>query len=373
MNVMALLGMPAPRDGSTPGASTGAIDAVQERVQAALSTVEPTILSTTEWWVMIGLMAVGTIGAAFFAASETGLYAVNRIRLRVRAARTTPPDMPAKILAGEIERLPSVLPAMLIGYNLFSAIGAYGLTTIFSAQGASEMKVILLNLFVITPILFVVTDTLPKELYRESPDILMYFSAPVIRWWRRLTTWVGVLPAIRALAKVVMRFATGSRGHETPPAARAHIHSLLKEGAGAGVVSQHQLTLLDRAFGLREADVGDEMIPWSKCCVIRVDWPRQRVLEVIGQRPFSRFPLVQGTRVLGIVDYVDLCLLGDAPLEKLARPPVKLASSIPVRDALKSLAMAESRMGIVMEAGRPIGLVTMKDLVEPLTGDLKAF
>jgi putative hemolysin len=344
-----------------------------ELIPAALRTVEPTVLTSTEWWMMVLLIVVGTLGAAFFAAGETGLYAVNRIRLRVRAARTSPPDLPAKILAGEIERLPSVLPAMLIGYNLFSAIGAYGLTTILDARGTSELQLILLNLFLITPILFVITDTLPKELYRESPDVLMYLSAPAIRLWRYITTYVGVLPAIRALARVVLRYAVGSRAHETAPQARAHIHSLLKEGAGAGVVSQHQLTLLDRAFGLREADVGDEMIPWSRCVTIKADWPRQRVLEVLGQKPFSRFPLVQGSRVLGIIEYVDLCLLPDAPLETLARPPVKLASSIPVRDALKSLALAESRMGIVMEAGRPIGLVTMKDLVEPLTGDLKAF
>ncbi|HZW05487.1 MAG TPA: CBS domain-containing protein, partial [Phycisphaerales bacterium] len=61
------------------------------------------------------------------------------------------------------------------------------------------------------------------------------------------------------------------------------------------------------------------------------------------------------------------------PVEQLMKPAVRLAAGVPVRDAMKRLMGAGERMAVVVENGRPIGLVTMKDLVEPLTGELRAW
>jgi CBS domain containing-hemolysin-like protein len=73
------------------------------------------------------------------------------------------------------------------------------------------------------------------------------------------------------------------------------------------------------------------------------------------------------------VEFVDLCLSDGRPVSQLVKPAVRLAAGVPVRDAMKTLVGEGSRMAVVMEGGRPIGLVTMKDLVEPLTGELRAW
>lgn len=331
-------------------------------------------LTAAQYWGWGAVAIIGAAGAAFFAGSETGLYSVNKVRLRVRAARSNPIDHSANLLSHEAQHTHNVLPAMLIGYNVFSAINALGMTAIMNGLGYSETWVIVINVVLLTPLLFVLADMLPKELFRADADRVMYRAAPLIKGWRLLLTYSGVLPVIQFLSKGLARLLTRKVDAETElEHTRAHIHALLKEGAQHGVMSEAQLTLLDRAFGLRETEVGDEMVPWSRCRVLHAEWPRDRVLAFIQNNPFSRFPLVEGGKLAGVVEYIDLCLHADKLPIELAHPPARLAATLPVRDALRSLASTSAKMGIVVEGGRPIGLVTVKDLVEPLTGELKAW
>ena len=331
------------------------------------------------WWGMVAALVIGTLGQALFAGLETGLYTVNRVRLRVRSSRKEQPDFSARILAGEVSRLPTVLPALLIGYNVAGAMGSYGLTVLLTDQGFGHGALLLINILAVTPVMFVVADMLPKEMFRADADRLMYPMASLLRAWRSLLTYTGVLPAVQWLAHGLSNLlikkagaspeAVGTEMEQT----RGHIHALLKEGATHGVMSEAQLTLVDRAFGLRESDVSDEMIPWSRCRVIQLAWTREGVLSFIQKHPYSRFPVADGGRLVGVVEHTAICLSEGRPVEQLMRPAVRLAASVPVRDAMKTLMSEGERMAVVVENGRPIGLVTMKDLVEPLTGELRAW
>jgi|GEM_PF-263626 len=336
-------------------------------------------------WVLLAL--VGMLGAAFFAGSEIGLYSVNRVRLRIRAARTNPTDRLARMLSGDVQRADRTLPALLIGFNLFSAVTSLGVTALLTARGYSEVQQVIINVVVLTPLLFVLVDTLPKEVFRADPDRFTYAAAPAVRLWRLVVTWTGVLPVVRAIAGVMSRVVT--RGAmDDPVQARQHIQTLLKEGAEHGVISLSQLTLLDQAFALRLSRVRDEMIPWARAQTIDVSWPRRRVLEYIAAHRASRFPLVDGRGLmLGLVSHLDLCTrLGDtggrgsqvtdaevpALLRSLVTPAVMLGPDTPVRAALATLVDQGTKMAIVVSGARPVGLVTVKDLIEPLTGELQA-
>ncbi|MFT3685777.1 MAG: CNNM domain-containing protein [Phycisphaerales bacterium] len=327
-------------------------------------------------WAMVCAVIVGTLGQGLFAGLETGMYTVNRVRLRVRSSRREKPDLSARMLSGEVNRLAEVLPALLIGYNIAGALASYGITVLLTEQGLGHWGLMLVNLFLVTPLAFVAADMLPKELFRADADRLMYSAAWMVRAWRLLLKYTGVLPVVQWLAhglsRVLVRRASSEGTGSEFEQARGHIHALLKEG-GNGVMSEAQLTLVDRAFGLRESEVSDEMIPWSRCRVVQVGWSRDAVLSYIERHRFSRFPVADGSRLLGVVELVDLCLSDGRPVSQLVKPAVRLAAGVPVRDAMKTLVSEGSRMAVVMEGGRPIGLVTMKDLVEPLTGELRAW
>ncbi|MCU0689668.1 MAG: hypothetical protein MUE97_08015, partial [Phycisphaerales bacterium] len=173
-------------------------------------------------------------------------------------------------------------------------------------------------------------------------DRLAYAASPAIRLWRLLVTYTGVLPLVRFIAAIISRVFAKSAA-DAPEASRQRMASLLKEGAQSGAISEQQLTLLDQAFALREATVGDEMIPWARVHKLDASMTRPQALRFIQRYPASRFPVVgdraSGNRalVLGVVEHLDLCTADDAApsIANLARPAPLLTPTTPVREALR--------------------------------------
>lgn len=327
---------------------------------------------------MFILALVGLAGAALCAGGEMGAYSVNRVRLALRVRGDGgKPDRAAAVLAAELEQAPRLLATLLIGYNVFSYANSIGTTALLQARGYGEVAIIALNVLVIAPVLFVLADSLPKELFRAQADRLTYAIARPLKWLRLFLTWTLVLPMVQWLARRLAALVHG--GDEAAvQSARERIASLIKEGAEDGAISQSQVTMLDRAFALRETTVGDEMVPWAKVHKIVSTTGRANVIEQMAARPVSRFPVIdQRGQVLGVVDFLKVMLEpGKTPVE-LAAKAVTLNARLPVREALVRLSAAGTGLAIVTADGaatsKPLGIVTAKDLVEPLTGELKAF
>lgn len=339
------------------------------------------------WWTLaIG----GTVLAGLAAGAEMGAYSVNKVRLSILSAPPLPgaPESTrhrlARTLSGELERPARLLATILIAYNLFSSAAALGTTELLIAGGYNEGQIILLNTLLIGPILFVIADTMPKELFRALADRLMYAIAPGLRLFRILLTLSGVLPLVQAVAALAERMIPtrtidkGAAATDVVTAARQRISELLKEGASHGVISESQVTLLDRAFGLRSTRVADEMVPWASCITLPENADRTRILATLSAHTCSRFPVIAakghaaGTPI-GTVDFLELIADPDAPLASRIRPTVHLAPDMPVREALVTMKTAGVRLAIVSDKGKPVGIVTAKDLVEPLIGELHAW
>lgn len=322
-------------------------------------------------------LIIGTAGASFAAGAEMGAYALNRVRLnlRARSAGGTPKLLSsARMLHDELANPTRTLAALLLTYNLMSYIAAEGLTGLLhDLLGLNEVQTLLFTVFIATPILFAINDAGPKEVFRLAGERLMYPLAPLLRLQRVILQYTLVLPAVQWLAHAADRLLPGGAAFDvqTP---RQNVAELLKEGAKHGVISETQASLLDRAMSLRDTSVGDEMVPWPRCRVIQDDWSRSRVLDFISAYPQSRFPLVNSKgAILGVVDALDICVTPNATLAQLCRPHVVVEPDMSVRAALSRLNDADARLAIVKLRGKPVGLVTEKDLIEPLTGEIAAW
>lgn len=333
-------------------------------------------MSTPEVLGYAALCLAGFVGSALCAGGEMGCYSVNRIRLslRARAAVLDPgSDEPARILADELEHAARLLAVLLVGYNLFSYCLTLGLAALLQARGYTEWTIILLTAFLIGPVLFVLIDTLPKELFRAEADTLTFALARPVRWLRLLLTFTLVLPATQIAARVASALLGGG-DDSSLPTARERMNALLKEGARHGAISESQATLLDRAMALRDATVRDEMTPWSRVHSLTLDTDPHKALASAAAAGSSRFPVLDSrNHVVGIIKLLDLCLQPDRPLADLLQPPVFLSPGLSVRAALLQLSETASPLAIVMDASKPAGVVTAKDLVEPLTGELAAW
>lgn len=311
---------------------------------------------------------VGIALAGLLAGLETGMYSLSRVRLSIRAARG---DRRSARLAAEYARPRRMLAALLVANAIAGWVASFGVSQIFDGLGYGPVKSVLLDLLVLVPVVFLFGEVLPKDLFRIHADRWMPRFAGFLVAVRLLLTMTALLPVVGAIGA----FATwifGGRGRSEVVEERARVWAMLAEGAGTGGLSDAQLGFADRVFTMRGISIGQEMKPWRQVATIRLEAAPAERARAFLQSGASRLPVIdRAGRVVGVVSATDHLSTPEASTEALARPALVLRAETPALEAIGAMRRDRARLAIVAEAPeRPLGIVTMKDLVEPLVGDL---
>jgi CBS domain containing-hemolysin-like protein len=323
---------------------------------------------------LVGYAALALVGftlSALFSGIETGVYTLNRVRLTVRVAQRDPA---ARRLKRELDNPNRALSTVLFGTNASNYAASYGLAALLHHFGLEDWTLIAVEAAVFTPLLFVFAETLPKDLFRTHTDSWTYrLSGPLVvaRWGLVLC---GFLPIVYGFGQLASRLFGAST--ERVVSARQHMSHLIKEGMGAGLLTESQTTLADRALATRARTVGNEAVAWSKVVTVPESADRALREAIMRRSPYSRFPVIdQAGRVQGILTLLDALLEPARTTTELLRDATTFGSSTPLRDALATLRARRQTMAIIVgpDGMSPIGLVTLKDLVEPITGELAAW
>lgn len=324
-------------------------------------------------WTLVG--AAGLAGSFICSGLETGFYSMNRVRLDVRAARI-PPDRAARFLKDGVEHPDRIITTLLIGNNVFGYLAALAAAALLEGRGHEGASLIIIDMLVLTPLLLIFCEALPKEMFRVEADRLTYRFAWALSLMRRTFAAVGLLPLVVGTARAVARRAArraGAHADESalPAEPRRRIEALLKEGAAQGTLSASQATLVERALAMRGATVADEMVPWHRVQLLPLDIERGRLVAFLTREAHAHYPVIDRRgRVVGVLWQPSVFLDPTLPLGELLREPARLPPALPVLEAIALVRASSARVGIIERGGRPLGMVTEKDLVEPLTGEI---
>ncbi len=318
--------------------------------------------------VMVACIAL----AAFYSGSETGFYCINRLRLRLRAGRGEPAAM---ALQHMVSRPRLAISTMLIGTN----IGLYLVTVLCTDQlrqaGFADHAELYSSLL-LPPVLLILAEVIPKALFQHHADRLMYqvvwpikVSGVVFYPLSILMQWLGGLPRLLFGAR---------RSTHRPLFTTDSFRFYLKEGADQGVLSGSQRTMAENILHLKHLDVAATMTPLEQVVMLSEDAPHVELLDVFRRHRYSRIPVYEDSRdnVVGLIHVIDLaCAEAAAPtVRDLTRWVVPIRKGTSVADALATLGQARQQLALVTDdAGRALGIVTVKDLVEEIVGELEAW
>ncbi|MEM6506224.1 MAG: CNNM domain-containing protein [Planctomycetota bacterium] len=321
------------------------------------------------FWIVV--MMLGFLGSALFSGMETGAYRLNRVRLYVLSSQG---QSSARSLERIVAKPASLIGTLLIGNNLCNYAGTAGLGIILAAMAMPVWQAVLINTVLVTLVLFIFGETLPKDLFAAHCDRLMYPLAKLLIFLKTLFTWTGVLPVVVAISALAIKLVGKAEGGALTP--RKRVEQMVREGAGVGLISSEQTELAQRALALSNRRVLAECTPWSE--VVKVfETTEQTALRRLAQEtPRSRMPVINAKgSIVGVVDMIDAMLIDEsesAPVRSAMQDPVYLMSSTTVREALAQMQRDHIGLAIVRQPnGKPAGVVTMKDLVEPLTGEIR--
>ena len=318
--------------------------------------------------IFILIFVFGVVLSALCSGLEIGAYTINRVRLAVRSGKGQRRAMRLKFELDHPERM---LITLLVLNNIANYLGSLGIAGVLKTGGVGPWSAVAINSVILVPILFVLAETLPKDLFRTFTDHWTYHFAWFMRYGRIMLTAIGVLPLIRLVVLLFTRMLGDSAARTR--SARQRVLSLMQEGAGSGVLSPVQVDLVDRALLLRECPVRSEMIRWREVRTIPLladQATRERILRACD---FARLPVVErGGRIAGIMHAMDAAVHPERSTHELIRPAVFLEPDTPALEALRLMRAERAQLAIVQTSGSssPLGVVAIKDLVEPLIGEV---
>ncbi|MFH0982876.1 MAG: CNNM domain-containing protein [Planctomycetota bacterium] len=322
---------------------------------------------------MIAVFVVAVFFSAVFSGSETGLYCLSPIRLRVRAEQG---DRRARRLQRVLRDSQTALSFTLLGTNLMNYLATASFALLMATQlGFSESEAEVYTTVIVTLIVLVFGEVVPKDLFRSHPDRLMLSASFILRVADTL-----LFPVVWVLTRLTTRLIvifSAKAGMQVPIEPRKEIARLLREEMMSSDHDEVHHEMVDRALSLAETPVHAVMTPRNRVVTIAAGAGRDKLLGVARARNHSLLPVYDRHphRVVGLAE-VHRLLDDDSwrTVGERMTPCLRLDPHEPVASALVRLQRERARMAVVVDQGGDLlGIVTLKDLLEELVGELTAW
>ena len=314
----------------------------------------------------LGIIAMAVV-EAFFSGMETGVYRLNRIRLRHRAEQ----GRPDAVRISRLIRNPQALVCTTLAGTNLSVYVSTAICTAMMVGLVGDDYAELAATLVLAPLLLVFAEALPKSMFQAHANVLVY----KLSWLLQVGAWV-LLP-ISTLLRGVTWVSTQIFGQA--PArpwslSEERLRYFLTEGAREGVLSPQQDAMARNIMALATVKVQQVMIPEEGVKMVPIDASLEDLRRAAAEHPHTRLPVYEADRhrVIGAVNLIDfVCAEGEPSVAELVRPLPRVSAERTIDEALVQLQKRRQVMSVVADSeGRAIGIVTMKDLVEEVAGEL---
>ena len=339
-----------------------------------MTPVGSTAASLLPWDLVIVVTAVCVIGSGFCSGCETGLMSVSRVRLW--HATRQHPHRRAEALQRLLGHLEDPILTCLIGTNLFLVLGTAVLTVALSARYGARGE--LLAMVIMSVVIIIFGEILPKVLYREYPERLTLASVG------------GILGMMVVLAPVrwLLRAYSLLWRRLLPPVAEDMVSPLDRQGVSALLLT-HTLggsqdlqfrQSLRRFLELANLDLGRIMRPLAQIVTVPASATVGECLQKAARSGYSRLPVraVEGDDLEGWILVRDLLFFAEPDRWDAALPPVLVRTPLLVDEAMSPHELFEElhaqgqQLAVVVDRrGGALGMVTLEDLIETVIGSIQ--
>lgn len=311
--------------------------------------------------------------SAFFSASETALFAANRVVLRQRRAQG---DRRARAAYALLNRANELLTTLLTG-NTMANVGASVVATSIALSLVGRRRGEWVAFLGTTLVVLIAAEIAPKTLAARHADRLALVVAGPIGTLMRVFT-----PLLRVLSVIGTTLVRPFGGHITPRAplvTEEQLRFLVEVGEEEGVIEEEERAMIHSIFEFGDTVVREVMRPRVDIVAVPADATVNGAIGLMAEHGHSRLPIYEGTidHIIGVVymrDLVPALRQGrlDRPVSEVRRPAFFIPETKKVDELFKEMQQKKLSMAIVLdEYGGTAGLVTVEDLLEEIVGEIQ--
>ncbi len=312
--------------------------------------------------IVLGL--VGVLLSGFFSGAETGFYRAARMRLVLDALDG---DLVARGLVGLTNHPALFIATSLVGTNLANYLASLATVLVIEhwTESPGHSRELIASLL-LTPLVFIYGELLPKNLFLRAPNRLLRKCGPLFLLFVGLFFPISVL--LWGLNRLLSRLVAETPEQVRLAIARRELRRALEEGHEEGILYPAQRELAQGIFAVAKQPVTGFLIPLGEVPRARSGTSKADVLRLAQRMNVPAVPIEESGRLLGYVRVVDLKMDRSdqvGPLRQLLKIPHTDAHI----DALMRMHGAKESLAQVVDAqGRVLGVLVARRLRQPLFG-----
>ena len=315
-------------------------------------------------FIAVLIFFIGLKLSAFFSGSETGFYRVSTLQLTLQKQRGDSIGGRLFYFVAHPERF---VATTLVGNNVANYITTLAVGLIVGevwgpSTGAAEIVATLM----LTPVIFVFGELIPKSLYYRSPmQLLRNGSAGFTLCYY---VFLPISYPLILVSRFVSRLGVSDKRPLEVVFGRNRLYGVLEAGENEGLLSGLQRDLAENLMQVAEQPVALAMIPAGIMLGVPESASINQLLKMAGRTESAYVLLHKDGKPhewTWIVRVADMLATGLTPRLSMQPMPVFQADT-PRLEVLTQMMSLYAPFGVVVEDGVTVGVIRRKTLVSQL-------
>jgi len=318
---------------------------------------------------MITAIALFVLLQAFFSGSEMAVISVNRIKMEQLAQGRLSQALLLKRMLSSPDRL---LSTTLVGTNLSVVISSAIFTVLVVAtlgQGYAWLTPLIM-----TPVILIFGESIPKAVARFYADKVVYRIAGVLKFFS-LVFWPLVMLTSFISRIILLPLKTKEAKRLSPFVSREELKLLIRESKKDEVIKPHERAIIHRIFEFGSKKVKEIMVPIKDVVSIDSSSEPSRLKDLSRASGFSRILVYEGEKenIIGFANVFDALYEEGkfARVSECLRPVLYVSCESAIDKVFYLLQLKRMQVAVLLdENSRHIGMVTFKDLLDEIAGEV---
>ena len=326
------------------------------------------------------LTIVALVFSAFFSGMEIAFISQNKVRAEIDIKKG---GLVSQILNIFYAHRETFISTMLVGNNIVNVIYGIGIAWLLKSPlenwlGGNEALVLLVQTLISTAIVLVMSEFLPKTIFRIDPNrSLRIFAVPLLMLYLLLypisqfTSWLSALLmrvfGIKNEKKEIRLISVGELDD--------YLQENIDKSEDENREVEREVKLFENALDFCDTRLRDCMIPRNEIVGVDIaETTREELSALFTRSGLSKLVVYHDDidNVLGFIQVSEMFRPASVNWKDQIKPVIMAPETMLAKKMMQNLLKEKKSMAIVVdEFGGTAGMVTLEDLVEEIFGDIE--
>ncbi len=322
-------------------------------------------------WIIIIILLVLHF---FFAGAETAFACCNKFKMQIKADEGS---KTAKTLLKILDKYDRALTVVLIGNNIvaiaISAVSTVLFLNYFKSTGITDDTVSLISSIIMTFVVYLLGDTLPKTIARAIPDTMSYFFT-----YPTYVLMIIFYPITLVFELFVKGFEKLFKLKNEDEFTEEDLESVIEKASEEEMIDEDQAEIVQSTIDFLDTNVKEVLTPRDKMFVLNIhDLTHEKLQSILLETNYSRIPVYDKVfdNIIGVLHvkiyFEEYEKDSHLAIRSVLQKPYFVSNKIMIDDLFNGFKRHRTHIALVRDnRSRIVGMVTMEDVLEEIVSDI---